>query len=99
MAVGPVCGEPLSAGNSLITGKIFDVPGNVEHQASALEDSEILDIFTPYREGYATIYSPFSTDIAKLIVWLSPGASVTEFFAILPSSTATNSCHSELFGP
>jgi quercetin dioxygenase-like cupin family protein len=35
------------------TGDSFLVAGNVEHQASALEDSEILDVFTPYREEYA----------------------------------------------
>lgn len=34
-------------------GDSFLVPGNVEHQASAFEDSEVLDIFTPYREDYA----------------------------------------------
>ena len=34
------------------TGDSFIVPGNVEHQASALEDSEVLDIFTPMREDY-----------------------------------------------
>jgi quercetin dioxygenase-like cupin family protein len=34
-------------------GDSFLVPGNVEHQASAVEDSEVLDIFTPYREDYA----------------------------------------------
>jgi quercetin dioxygenase-like cupin family protein len=34
-------------------GDCFLVPGNVEHQASALEDSEVLDIFTPMREDYA----------------------------------------------
>lgn len=34
-------------------GDSFLVPGNVDHQASALEDSEILDVFTPYREDYA----------------------------------------------
>ncbi|MGA3045723.1 MAG: cupin domain-containing protein [Terracidiphilus sp.] len=33
-------------------GESFLVPGNVEHQASALEDSEVLDIFTPMREDY-----------------------------------------------
>jgi quercetin dioxygenase-like cupin family protein len=36
-------------------GDSFLVPGNVEHQASAVEDSEVLDIFTPYREDYATL--------------------------------------------
>jgi quercetin dioxygenase-like cupin family protein len=36
------------------TGDSFLVPGNVEHQASAQEDSEVLDVFTPYREDYAT---------------------------------------------
>jgi quercetin dioxygenase-like cupin family protein len=35
------------------TGDSFLVPGNVEHQASAQDDSEVLDIFTPYREDYA----------------------------------------------
>jgi quercetin dioxygenase-like cupin family protein len=34
-------------------GDSFLVPGNVLHQASALEDSEVLDIFTPTREDYA----------------------------------------------
>jgi quercetin dioxygenase-like cupin family protein len=34
-------------------GDSFLVPSNVEHQASALEDSEVLDIFTPMREDYA----------------------------------------------
>lgn len=37
----------LHAGDSLI------VEGNVEHQASAFEASEVLDIFTPFREDYA----------------------------------------------
>ncbi|HVG28028.1 MAG TPA: cupin domain-containing protein [Acidobacteriaceae bacterium] len=35
------------------SGDSFLVPGDVEHQASALEDSEVLDVFTPYREDYA----------------------------------------------
>ncbi len=34
-------------------GDSFLVAGNVDHQAWALEDSEVLDIFTPYREDYA----------------------------------------------
>lgn len=34
------------------TGDSFLVPGGVEHQASANEDCEILDIFTPAREDY-----------------------------------------------
>ncbi len=34
-------------------GDSFIVPGNTDHQASALEDSEVLDVFTPYREDYA----------------------------------------------
>lgn len=37
----------LRAGDSLV------VAGHVEHQATALEDSEVLDVFTPYREDYA----------------------------------------------
>jgi quercetin dioxygenase-like cupin family protein len=43
-----------------IGGEIFDVgagdsfvvEGGVEHQASALEASEVLDVFTPAREDY-----------------------------------------------
>ncbi len=38
----------------VLPGDSFLVPGNVEHQASALEDSEVLDIFTPMREDYAS---------------------------------------------
>ena len=34
-------------------GDSFLVPGDVEHQATAFEDSEVLDIFTPMREDYA----------------------------------------------
>ena len=37
----------MRAGDSVV------VNGSIEHQASALEDSEALDIFTPYREDYA----------------------------------------------
>jgi quercetin dioxygenase-like cupin family protein len=37
----------LGAGDSVV------VNGGVEHQAAALEDSEVLDIFTPYRVDYA----------------------------------------------
>jgi quercetin dioxygenase-like cupin family protein len=37
----------LRAGDSLL------IPGGVEHQASASEDSEVLDVFTPMREDYA----------------------------------------------
>jgi quercetin dioxygenase-like cupin family protein len=33
-------------------GDSFVVDGGVEHQASALEDSEVLDVFTPLREDY-----------------------------------------------
>jgi quercetin dioxygenase-like cupin family protein len=34
-------------------GDCFLVPGDVPHQARAFEDSEVLDVFTPYREDYA----------------------------------------------
>ena len=37
----------LRAGDSVV------VDGDLDHQASAHEDSEVLDIFTPYREDYA----------------------------------------------
>ena len=35
------------------TGDSFIVPGGVEHQARALEESEVLDVFHPFREDYA----------------------------------------------
>jgi quercetin dioxygenase-like cupin family protein len=34
------------------SGDSFIVPGNTGHQAFALEDSEVLDVFTPCREDY-----------------------------------------------
>jgi quercetin dioxygenase-like cupin family protein len=34
-------------------GDSFVVPGGTEHQASAVEESEVLDVFTPFREDYA----------------------------------------------
>jgi quercetin dioxygenase-like cupin family protein len=37
----------LGSGDSLV------VDGGVAHRAAALEDSEVLDVFTPYREDYA----------------------------------------------
>jgi quercetin dioxygenase-like cupin family protein len=37
----------------LRSGDRVMVRGHVEHQATALEDSEVLDVFAPYREDYA----------------------------------------------
>jgi quercetin dioxygenase-like cupin family protein len=34
-------------------GDSFVVPGGIEHQANAVEESEVLDVFTPFREDYA----------------------------------------------
>lgn len=36
----------------VFAGDSFVVDGGVEHQASALENSEVLDVFTPVREDY-----------------------------------------------
>jgi quercetin dioxygenase-like cupin family protein len=36
----------------VLAGDSFVVDGGVEHQASALEASEVLDVFTPVREDY-----------------------------------------------
>jgi len=45
-----VCGaETFDA----VAGDSFIVPGGVEHQASALAESEVLDFFVPSREDYA----------------------------------------------
>jgi quercetin dioxygenase-like cupin family protein len=38
-------------------GDSFVVPGGVEHQASAIEESEVLDVFNPYREDYVPVRS------------------------------------------
>jgi quercetin dioxygenase-like cupin family protein len=35
------------------TADSFVVPGGIEHEARALEESEVLDVFTPSREDYA----------------------------------------------
>jgi quercetin dioxygenase-like cupin family protein len=37
----------LRSGDSIL------VEGNIEHQATALEDSEVLDVFVPWRSDYA----------------------------------------------
>ena len=37
----------------MLAGDSIIVDGGVEHEAAALEASEVLDIFTPYREDYA----------------------------------------------
>jgi quercetin dioxygenase-like cupin family protein len=36
-----------------MAGDSFVVDGGIEHQAFALEDAEVLDVFTPHREDYA----------------------------------------------
>jgi quercetin dioxygenase-like cupin family protein len=38
---------------TLCSGDSVLVAGDVEHQATALEDSEVLDVFTPYRSEFA----------------------------------------------
>jgi quercetin dioxygenase-like cupin family protein len=50
---GHLAFEYLAGKFEFRTGESFIVPGGVEHQASAIEDSEVLDVFTPYREDYA----------------------------------------------
>jgi quercetin dioxygenase-like cupin family protein len=47
-------GEPAF---DCFAGDSFVVNGGVAHQASALEDSEVLDIFTPVREDYRELVS------------------------------------------
>jgi unsaturated pyranuronate lyase len=42
-------------------GDSFLCPGGKEHQASALEPAEVLDVFTPYREDYAPQESALSS--------------------------------------
>ncbi len=43
-------------------GDSFVVPGGMEHQAEALEKSEVLDVFAPVRQDYTPgAYPPFLT--------------------------------------
>jgi quercetin dioxygenase-like cupin family protein len=43
------CGDEIFEGGA---GDSFILRGGVEHQAWALEPSQVLDVFTPYREDY-----------------------------------------------
>lgn len=45
-----VCGSDAF---DAFTGDSFIVPGGIEHQASAVTESEVLDFFLPCREDYA----------------------------------------------
>ena len=45
-----ICGEDAFDAH---TGDSFIVPGGVEHEASAVSESEVLDFFVPSREDYA----------------------------------------------
>jgi quercetin dioxygenase-like cupin family protein len=48
--------QVTSQGNSfeLRTGDTFVIRGGVEHGAYAIEDSRVVDVFTPCREDYIT---------------------------------------------
>jgi quercetin dioxygenase-like cupin family protein len=37
----------------MVSGDSVVIAGDVEHEARALEETEVLDVFTPYREDYA----------------------------------------------
>lgn len=52
---GRLCFAGGESNFEVATGDSFVVPGGVEHQASALEESEVLDVFNPYREDYAPV--------------------------------------------
>ena len=49
-AIRVICGEGPAFDARV--GDSFVVPGNVEHQVSALCESHVLDVFTPIREDY-----------------------------------------------
>ena len=38
----------------IATGDSFIVPGGIEHEAAALDDCVVIDVFHPTREDYAT---------------------------------------------
>jgi quercetin dioxygenase-like cupin family protein len=37
---------------SMIAGDVAVIPGNVEHEATFLEDTEVVDVFAPPREDF-----------------------------------------------
>lgn len=39
-------------------GDSWNIPGNVEHGATALEESLVIEVFSPVREDYLPYYSP-----------------------------------------
>lgn len=49
---GAICAEMQGRMIEVRAGDSFVVDGGVEHQAWALETSEVLDVFTPVREDY-----------------------------------------------
>jgi quercetin dioxygenase-like cupin family protein len=49
---GHICFQGCASTFDARTGDSFVVPGGIEHQATAVEESEVLDIFTPVREDY-----------------------------------------------
>jgi quercetin dioxygenase-like cupin family protein len=36
----------------MIAGDVAVIPGNVEHEATFLEDTEVVDVFAPPREDF-----------------------------------------------
>ena len=39
-------------------GDSWNIPGNVEHGATALEESVVIEVFSPVREDYLPYYTP-----------------------------------------
>jgi quercetin dioxygenase-like cupin family protein len=42
---------------SLETGDVVSIPGHVVHSVTALEDAELIEIFTPVREDFVARFS------------------------------------------
>ena len=68
----------LHRGDSVI------VAGNVEHQATALEDSEVLDVFAPCREDYAQVTTKLLPSLVKLVTATQPSPKVPSRFPAVP---------------
>jgi len=39
-------------------GDSWNIPGNIEHGATALEESVVIEVFSPVREDYLPYYTP-----------------------------------------
>jgi quercetin dioxygenase-like cupin family protein len=47
-------------------GDSWNIPGDMEHGATALEESLVIEVFSPVREDYLPYYTPVEPDESKV---------------------------------